>query len=328
VKAIRYREYGSTDVLEYVDVETPVPGATEVLIRVRAAAANPLDWHFMRGRPYLVRLGAGPGRPKDPRLGVDVAGVVTAVGRDVTRFKPGDAVFGGCRGAFAEYGVAAESALTTKPDSLSFEQAACLTVAGITALQGLRRFGQIQAGQQVLINGAAGGVGTFAVQIAKACGATVTGVCSTRNVEMLRSIGADRVIDYAHEDFTQDARRYDLLLDCVGNRPLSACRRVLMPGGTYVAVGGPDGRWIGAFALMIRVAVLAKFVKQRLVVCMVRRNPDDLATLRELVATGKVTPVIDRTCTLSEVPEAIRYLEAGHARGKVVITVAPEAQHA
>ena len=321
MKAIVYRDYGSSDVLRYEEVEKPTAGNNEVLIRVRAASLNPIDWHFMRGTPYLMRMAIGLRKPKAGRLGLDVAGQVEAVGGGVTEFKPGDEVFGTCRGAFAQFACAPESALVTKPENLTFEQAASVPVAGFTALQGLRDKGWIREGKEVLINGAAGGVGTFAVQIGKSFGARVTGVCSTKNVDMVRSIGADRVVDYSKEDFAEGGHRYDLILDCVGNRSLSVCRRVLKPTGAYVMVGGPDGRWLGPLARGIRTLLLSRFVRQRLVLFLARPNKEDLTFLRELVRTGKVTPVIDRRHRLSEVREAIRYLEEGHARGKVVATV-------
>ena len=322
MKAIVYHRYGSPDVLKCEQIEKSTAGDDEVLIRVRAAAMNPLDWHFMRGMPYFVRILAGLLKPKDTRLGVDVAGQVEAVGRNVTQFKPGDEVFGGCRGAFAEYVCTSESALAMKPDNVTFEQAASVRAAALTALQGLRDKGQIQPGQKVLINGAAGGVGTFAVQIAKWFGADVTGVCSTRNVDLVRSIGADQVIDYTQQDFTTSGQHYDLFLDCVGNHSLSACRRVLNSNGIYVAVGGPSGRWmIGLLARGITALVLARFVSQKLVMVLTRRSKEDLTIMRELMEARKVTPVVDRSYPLSDVPEAIRYLEEGHARGKVVITL-------
>src|ERR1019366_8300846 len=261
-------------------------------------------------------------KPKITRLGVDVAGQVEAVGRNVTQFKPGDEVFGSCRGAFAEYACTPESALVSKPNNVTFEQAASVPVAAYSALQGLRDKGHIQPGQRVLINGAAGGVGTFAVQIAKSFGAHVTGVCSTTNVDMVRSIGADRVIDYTQEDFTKGTERYDLIFDCVGNHSLLACRRVLNPKGIYIGVGGPSGRWmIGPLASAITALVLSRFVGQNFVTILAKRSKEDLTVMHELMKAGKVTPVIDKRYTLSEVPEAIRYLEEGHARGKVVITL-------
>jgi NADPH:quinone reductase-like Zn-dependent oxidoreductase len=322
MKAIVYYRYGSPDVLKCEEIEKPTPAEDEVLIKVRAASVNPYDWHFMRGTPYFVRIPAGLLKPKDRRLGVDVAGWVEAVGRSVTKFKPGDEVFGVSRGAFAEYACASESALVMKPANVTFEQAASVPIAALTALQGLRDKGQIQPGQKVLINGAAGGVGTFAVQIAKSFGADVTGVCSTRNVEMVRSIGADRVIDYAQQDFTSSGQLYDLIFDCVGNHLFSACRRVLNPKGTYIAVGGPSGRWmIGPLARLITALVLSRFASQKLVMVLAKPNKEDLTIMHHLMKARKVTPVIDKRYKLSEVPEAIRYLEEGHARGKVVITL-------
>jgi NADPH:quinone reductase-like Zn-dependent oxidoreductase len=322
MKAIVYYRYGSPDVLKCEEIEKPTPAEDEVLIKVRAASVNPYDWHFMRGTPYFVRIPAGLLKPKDRRLGVDVAGWVEAVGRSVTKFKPGDEVFGVSRGAFAEYACASESALVMKPANVTFEQAASVPIAALTALQGLRDKGQIQPGQKVLINGAAGGVGTFAVQIAKSFGADVTGVCSTRNVEMVRSIGADRVIDYAQQDFTSSGQLYDLIFDCVGNHLFSACKRVLNPKGTYIAVGGPSGRWmIGPLARLITALVLSRFASQKLVMVLAKPNKEDLTIMHHLMKARKVTPVIDKRYKLSEVPEAIRYLEEGHARGKVVITL-------
>jgi len=322
MKAIVYDKYGSPEILKCEEVEKPTPGSGEVLIKVQAASVNPYDWHFMRGLPYFVRLMAGIARPKERRLGVDGAGYVEAVGRNVTQLKVGDALFGTCRGAFAEYACAPERALARKPDNVTFEQAATVPVAGLTALQGLRDKGNIQAGVKVLINGAAGGVGTFAVPIAKSFGAEVTGVCSTRNVEMVRSIGADEVIDYTREDFTRRGRRYDLVIDCIGNHSLRECRRVMNPKGIYVGVGGATGRWM--FGLFVRWAAalfLSPFLTQKFVTFIARPNSEDLAAIAQLMAAGKLTPVIDRRYGLNDVPEAIRYLEAGHARGKVVITV-------
>lgn len=322
MKAAVYTKYGPPDVVRIEDVQKPIPDDNQVLIKVCAASVNPLDWHFMRGLPYLLRLQTGLRKPKMTRLGVDVAGQVEAVGRNVNQFKPGDAVFGSCRGAFAEYACAAESALVMKPDNVMFEQAASVPVAALTALQGLRNQGRIQPGQKVLINGAAGGVGTFAVQIARWFGADVTGVCSTRNVEMVRIIGANQVIDYTREDFTGSKQRYDLILDCIGNHSLSAFRRALNPEGAYIIVGGPTGRWMfGFLARVIRATVLSWFVSQKLVIIPMKRSKEDLTILRDLIATGKMTPVIDKCYRLSEVPEALGYLEQGHARGKVVISL-------
>lgn len=320
--AIVYRNYGSPDVLQCEEVEKPSAGDDEVLIKVRAASVNPLEWHFMRGTPYLMRLMTGLGKPKSTRLGVDMAGEIEAVGKNITQFKPGDVVFGVCKGALAEYACSSEREVVMKPDNVTFEQAACVPIAAFTALQGLRDKGRIQPGQKVLINGAAGGVGTFAVQIAKSFGADVTGVCSTRNVEMVRSIGADRVIDYTREDFTKSGQRYDVLFDCIGNHSLPACVRVLNPQGIHVAAGGPSGRWgMVILAGMFKKLVLSCFVSQKLEGYIAKASKEDLAILSELIRAGKITPVIDRRYSLSEVPEAIRYLEQGHARGKVAITL-------
>ena len=322
MKAITYTAYGPPDVLQITEVAKPTPKDDEVLIRIRAASINPLDWHFMRGSPYLMRIASGLRKPKETRLGVDVAGHVEAVGKNVTQFQPGDAVFGVCRGAFAEYRCAAENKLVLKPANLTFEQAAAVPVAAISALQGLRDKGQIQRGQKVLINGAAGGVGTFAVQIAKSFGAEVTGVCSTRNLDLVRSIGAHHAIDYMQEDFTKSGLRYDLILDTVGNHSLADCRRALTAAGTLVLIGGPNkGRWLGPLTGLLKAVALSRFVSQKLRPLLAHSNKDDLIVLWELLAAGKVTPVIDRSYALSDVPEAIRYLEAGHASGKVVITM-------
>ena len=327
MKAVRYHRYGGPDVLELQEVDTPAAGDGEVLVRIRAASVNPLDWHFMRGAPYLVRAMAGLSRPKPSasRLGADMAGTVEAVGQNVTGFQPGDEVFGGLeeRGTLAEYiSVRADAVVLQKPAGLTFEQAAAVPVAAFTALQALRDKGRVQPGQKVLVNGASGGVGTFAVQIAKALGAEVTGVCSTANVGMVASIGADHVVDYTREDFTRAERRYDLLIDIAGNRSLAETRRVLVPKGVLVVVGGPNkGRWIGPFGRTIRMLLQSPAVSQRMVSFLAHQNRDDLAVLRELLDAGKVTPVIDRAYRLNQVAEAVRYLETGHARGKVVITV-------
>jgi NADPH:quinone reductase-like Zn-dependent oxidoreductase len=324
MKAIVYHEYGSADVLRFEEIEKLLPNDNQVLIKVRAAAVNPLDWHYMRGTPYLMRMDAGLRKPKDIRLGVDLAGEVIAVGSSVTHFKPGDEVFGVGDSAFAEYSRASENRVALKPADVTFDQAAAVPVAALTALQALRDKGHIQPGQKVLINGASGGVGTFAVQIAKSFGAEVTGVCSTRNVELVRSLGADHVIDYTKEDLTQSAQRYDLILDNVGTRPLSDFRRVMNSKGIFVLVGGggPDaGRWIGPMINWIKAPVLSAFVSQEFVTLLASITREDLGVLNELMETRKVTPVIDRTYPLGEVPEAIRYLETGRARGKVIITV-------
>ncbi len=321
MKAIVLHNYGSPDVLKCEETEKPAPGDNEVLIRVRAASVNPLDWRLMRGEPYLIRAATGLCKPKAARLGVDLAGQVEAVGGKVTQFQPGDEVFGTSTGAFAEYVCASEKELALKPANLTFGQAAAVPVAAFTALQGLRDKGRIRSAQEVLINGAAGGVGTFAVQIAKSFGAGVTGVCSTRNVDMVRSIGADHVIDYTREDFTLSAQRYDLIFDSMGNRSLSACRRVMSPKGTYVVVGGPGGHWIGPLAPILKALLLSPFVSQNMTACLSKQSKDDLLVLKDLIEAKRVTPVIDRSYTLSQIPEAIRYLEEGHARGKVVITL-------
>lgn len=323
MKAIVYRCYGPPAVLKLEAIAKPVPADNEILVKVHAASANPLDWHYMRGEPYIMRLSAGMGAPQDTRVGVDFAGTVEAVGGAVTRFKPGDEVFGGKSGAFAEYLTIREDRnVTIKPANLTFEQAAAVPVAAITALQGLRDKGRLGSGQKVLINGASGGVGTFAVQIAKSLGAEVTGVCSTRNVELVRSLGADHVIDYTQEDFTASGERYDVILDNVGNRSFSDYRRVLRPSGRLVMVGGPaDDPWLGPLAGPIKALFVAPFVSQDLIFFIAELKRDDLEFLVDLLKSGKVTPVIDRQYPLSEVPAAIEYLEAGRARGKVIISV-------
>jgi NADPH:quinone reductase-like Zn-dependent oxidoreductase len=322
LKAITYHRYGSPDVLEFQEVDEPVAKDDEVLVRVRAVSVNPRDWHFMRGLPYVVRP-FGLRRPKDGVLGSDVAGQVEAVGRNVTRFRPGDEVFGDVlTGGFAEYAGVSEDFLGLKPANLTFEQAAAVPLAALTALQGLRDHGRIRPGQKVLIIGASGGVGTFAVQIAKSFGADVTGVCSTRNLDMVRSLGADHVIDYTQEDFTQRGQKYDLILQLAGTRSPSDCRRALTPKGTLLLSSGESsGRWIGPIGRIIKALVLSPIVSQRLAPFEAKRSREDLQILKELIEAGKVTPVIDRTYSLSEVPEAIRYLEEGHARGKIVITM-------
>ena len=318
MKAIVYHRYGSPDVVECAEIEKPSPGDDEVLIRVRAASVNPLDWHLLRGDPFLVRLMAGLRKPKVAGLGVDMAGVVEAVGKNVTQFEPGDEVFGSCRGAFAEYACASPSALAVKPAGVTFEQAAAMPVAACTALQTLRNKGRLRAGQKVLINGAGGGVGTFAVQIAKLLGAEVTGVCSTHNVEMVRSIGADHVIDYTRDDFTQSAQRYDLIVDCAGNHSLSALRRVLSPNGMYVMVGGSTRGWLRR---LVAALVRSLFSSRKLTMVMAKKSKDDLAFLGELMTSGKLESVIGRRYPLTEAAEAIRYLGQGHAGGKVIIEV-------
>ena len=320
MKAVVYRCYGSADVLELEDIEKPTPADYEVLVRVHAAAINPLDWHYMRGSPYFMRLGSGLGRPTDTRLGVDFAGTVEATGSNVTRFKPGDEVFGGRMGAFGEYVIVREDrGMVLKPSDVSFEQAAAVPIAAVTALQALRDKGWIQPGQKVLINGASGGVGTFAVQIARAFGADVTGVCSTRNMEMVRSIGADHVFDYTKEDYTDSGQHYDLIVDMVGNHSLLANRQVLKPEGKFVIIGGAKGNWFAPLMNPIKAAIMSPFVDQEFGMMIARMDNEDLSILGELMQSGKVTSVIDRRYRLSEVADAIRYSEEGHARGKIII---------
>lgn len=325
MKAIVYCDYGTPDVLKLEDIAKPVPNDDQMLIRVHAASINPLDWHYMRGTPYIMRLGTGLRKPKSMRLGVDCAGTVEAVGKNITQFKPGDEVFGGKNGALAEYVCALENrSIVRKPANITFEQAASVGIAGVTALQGLRDAGKLQPGQKVLINGASGGVGTFAVQIAKSMGAEVTGVCSGRNADLVRSLGADHVIDYTKEDFTKGAQRYDLILDNVGTQPLLGFKRVLTPKGICVLIGGggPDeGRWIGPVARPIKALLLSPFISQKMSMMMAELKNKDLITLGDLMQSGKVTPVIDRTYKLGQATEAMQYLEQGHARGKVVITL-------
>jgi NADPH:quinone reductase-like Zn-dependent oxidoreductase len=325
MKAIVYCDYGLAN-LKLENVERPTPNDDQVLVRVRAASVNPYDWHFVEGTPKIMRMmGVGLRKPKDTRLGVDFAGTVEAVGKDVTQFKPGDEVFGGRGGAFAQYVcVRAGRAVALKPTNLTFEQAASVNIAGITALQAIRDKGKVQPGQKVLINGASGGVGTFAVQIAKSFGADVTGVCSTRNVDLVRSLGADHVVDYTKEDFTKSEQRYDVILDNVTNRSLLECRRVLTPKGKYVMIGGGgpnDQGLIGPLANPIKAMLLSPFVSQEMGMMMADTSQKDLTILADMIQSGKVKPVIDRTYKLSEVPAAIAYLEQGHARGKVVITL-------
>ncbi len=323
MNAVVYRCYGSPAVLRYQRVEKPTPADAEILVKVHAAAVNPLDWHYMRGTPYIMRLGAGLGAPTDSRFGVDFAGTVQAVGKSVTRFKPGDAVFGGGDGAFAEYlTITEQGAVALKPQNVTFAQAAALPVAAVTALQALRDKAHVRPGQRVLINGASGGVGTFAVQIAKSLGAEVTAVCSTRNVALVQSLGATHVIDYTKEDFTRGAQRYDVIVDAVGNHPLLDYRRVLTPKGAVIMVGGPnDGPWLGPLVRPLQAVVIAPFINQRMEPFLADLQQADLTVLGDLVRTGKLIPVVDRVYSLAQVPAAVRYLEAGHVRGKVVIAV-------
>ncbi len=320
MQAFVYHCYGSADVLQLESIQKPAPADNEVLVKIKAAAVNPLDWHYMRGEPYIMRLGTGLGAPDETRLGVDFAGTVEAVGKSVKQFKPGDDVFGGRTGAFAEYVTITEDrALALKPANVSFEQAASVPIAAITALQALRDKGQLKPGQKVLINGASGGVGTFAVQIAKAIGAEVTGVCSERNAEMVRSIGADHVIDYKQENYTENGQHYDLIIDMVGNHSLSDNRKVLAPEGVFVIIGGAKGNWLGPLMGPIKASIYSPFVSQDFSLLLAQMRKDDLKTLADLMETGQVVPVIDRRYSLSEVPAAIRYSEEGHARGKIII---------
>ena len=320
MKAIVYCDYGPPDVLRLETIAKPIPSDNQVLVKVRAASVNPYDWHFMRGEPYVMRIGNGLRKPAGTRIGVDFSGTVEATGKNVTQFKPGDEVFGGKSGAFAEYICINERFLIPKPDNISFEQAGAVQIAGLTALQGVRDEGKLQPGQRVLINGASGGVGTFAVQIAKTLGAHVTGVCSTRNVELVRSLGADRVIDYTKENFTEGSERYDLILDMVGNHGLLAARRALAPEGKYVMVGGQKGRWLAPLDTIAHAFLLRPFVKQEMGFMMSKLNRDDLFSLRDLMESGKVTPVIDKLYPLTKTADAVAYVETGRARGKVVIT--------
>lgn len=323
MKAIVQDVYGSTDVLELRDIDPPTVGDGDVLVRVHAAGLDAGVWHLMTGLPYLLRLGGfGLRAPKNGVRGLDVAGRVEAVGRKVTRFQVGDEVFGACDGSFAEYACAREDRLAPKPENLTFEQAAAVPISAFTALQAVRDKGRVQAGQKVLVIGAAGGVGTFAVQLAKMFGADVTGVCSTTKADLVRSIGADDIIDYTREEFADGTRRYDVILDIAGNRSLSHLRRALAPAGTLVIVGGEEGgRWLGGTERLIRAFLLSPFTRQKLLGLISAERQEDLQLLKELIEAGKITPVIDRTYPLSEVPEAIRQLRDGHTRGKVVITV-------
>src|SRR5437588_859396 len=325
MKAIVYCDYGLAN-LKLADIAKPTPTEDQILVKVHAASVNPLDWHFIEGTPKIMRaLGVGLRKPKDTRLGVDFAGTVETIGKNVTQFKAGDEVFGGRDGAFAEYVCPrADRAVTLKTANITFAQAASVNIAGIQALQAVRDKGKVQPGQKVLINGASGGVGTFAVQIAKSFGADVTGVCSTRNLDMVRSLGADHVIDYTKEDFAKGDQRYDVILDNVPNHSLSECRRILNPKGKYVMIGGGgpnDNRWIGPFGRVIQTLVASPFVSQKMGMMMAELKKSDLTILGDMMQSGKVKPVIDRQYKLSELPAAIAYLEEGHARGKVIITV-------
>ena len=325
IKAFISCEYGLAN-LKLADIEKPVPTDDQILIRVRAASINPYDWHFIEGTPYVMRaMGVGLRKPKNIRVGTDFSGTVEAVGKNVTQYKPGDEVFGGAAGSFGQYVCRrAAGAVAPKPAALTVEQAAAINIAGITALQAVRDQGKVQPGQKVLINGASGGVGTFAVQLAKSYGADVTGVCSGRNIELVQSLGADHVIDYAKEDFTKGAERYDVVIDNVANHSLSECRSVLTPNGIYVMIGGggaSEQGFLGAMGNVLKAGIYSRFVKQKMGFMMAQPSTADLTLLAGMVESGKLKTVIDRTYKLEQVPEAVRYVEEGHARGKVVITV-------
>lgn len=325
MKAVVYRDFGLAN-LKLTDIEKPVPTDDQVLVRVHAASINPYDWHFIEGTPYLMRaMGVGLRKPKDIRLGTDFSGTVEAVGKNVTQYKPGDDVFGGATGAFGQYVCRRSTgAIAVKPAGLSFEQAAAINIAGITALQAVRDKAKVQAGQKVLINGASGGVGTYAVQIAKSYGADVTGVCSGRNIELVQSLGADHVIDYTKEDFTKSDQRYDVVIDNVANHSLSEVRRVLTENGTYVMIGGGGASEQGVLGVMgkaLNAGLYSRFVKQKMGFMMAQPTTADLTLLAGMVESGKLKTVIDRTYKLDQIKEAIAYVEEGHARGKVIVTV-------
>ena len=320
MKAIDYQCYGSADVLNYLDRNRPSPKDDEVLVKIESASVNPADWHYMRGTPYLVRFLTGMGKPTDSRFGVDFSGTVQAVGAKVTNFQAGDEVFGAASGAFAEYvTVRANRSVVKKPANVSFPEAAGVPIAALTALQAVRDKGGLKAGQKVLINGASGGVGTYAVQIAKAMGAEVTGVCSGRNIEMVKSIGADHVINYKKEDYTQGGQRFDLIVDMVGNHGLLANRKVMKPNATLVLVGGKKGNWIAPLINLAKAPLLSLLLDQQFTSFVAKLNKQDLEHMAGLMAAGKVRTVIDRQYPLSEVAEAIRYSESGRARGKIII---------
>ncbi|WP_117213884.1 NAD(P)-dependent alcohol dehydrogenase [Allorhizocola rhizosphaerae] len=323
MKAIVYRRYGTPEVLEAQEVPTPHAGEGQVLVRIRAAGVNPYDWHHLTGTPYFMRLMAGPRTPKRPILGVDFAGEVEAVGPGVTRLHVGDEVYGMRMGAFAEYMAVDEDLVETKPANISFEQASAVPLAALSALQALRDKGRVQAGQRVLINGASGGIGTFAVQLARWFGAEVTGVCSGRNAELVWSLGADRVIDYTRSDFVHSGQTYDLIVDVVGNRSIADRRRVLAPSGTLVVLSGPKtGRWLGPLPATVRLAVAARFCgRQRLTGMLTRASRADLALLRELIEAGKVVPVVEKVYPMHEINEAMRHGGQGHAKAKIVVAV-------
>jgi len=324
MKAVSYNCYGSPEVLRYTDIAKPQPADDEVIVKVIAAAVNPLDWHYMRGQPYIMRaMGAGIGAPEDTKMGVDFAGVVESIGKDVDNFAVGDEVFGGRSGAFAEYvKVPSDRAIALMPANMSFEQAAAVGIAGVTALQALRDHGNLQPGQKVLINGASGGVGTFAVQIAKSMGAEVTGVCSTRNVELVRSLGVDHVIDYKKANYIDGSIQYDVIIDMVGNSPLLANRNVMTPNGILVMVGSIDtGNWMGPLKRPIFSMIVAPFVDQTFAMLLASLRQDDLIVLADMMAAGDLTPVTGKHFDLSDVAAAITYSEEGHPRGKIIIDV-------
>ncbi len=322
MQAIVYSCYGGPEVLELATVKKPVPGDEQVLVRVHAASVNPLDWHYMRGSPYIMRLSSGIGRPKDRSMGVDFAGTVEAVGTGVTRFERGDEVFGGAGGALAEYVLVGEDrGIAHKPVDMSYEQAAAVAVAGVTALQALRDAAKVQALDEVLVNGASGGVGPFAVQLAKHYGANVTGVASARNEVLVRDLGADEFIDYKSADYTEGEVAYDVIIDNVGNRSLFDNERVMQPDATLVMIGGPPGDWIGPLIRPLSAVVLNPFLEPNFAPFLSHLSAEDLEFLAERMEDGSITPVIDRTYTLGEVAEAIRYLEEGHARAKIIVRV-------
>ena len=322
MSAAMARCYGSPDVITLEQVEKPVPAADEVLVKIKAAAVNPLDWHQLRGSPYIMRLGSGLGKPDAPELGVDFAGVVEAVGEEVTTFKPGDEVFGGWGGSFAEYlTMPANRAIVKKPANISFAEAAAIPIAAITALQALVDQGDLKAGQRVLINGASGGVGTYAVQIANSMGAHISGVCSTRNVDMVKSLGADHVFDYKKEDYTKSGQKFDLIVDLVGNHSISANRSVLKPAGTMVIVGAQKGDWVAPFINPLAAMITAPFVDQKLGMFIASMKQDDLKTLAKMMEEGKLRSRIDRYYELDEIAEALRYSESGRARGKIIVEI-------
>jgi len=321
ITAVTYHCYGGPEVLALEQVKKPVPADNEVLVKVHSAGVNPLDWHYMRGSPYFMRLGSGLGAPENSRMGVDFAGTVEAVGSSVTRFKPGDEVFGGHNGAFGEYvSVRETSAIGHKPGNISFDQAGSVAIAATTALRALRDKGQLQAGQKVLINGASGGVGTFAVQIASAMGAEVTGVSSSRNHELVRSLGASHMIDYKTESYTTGSERYDLIMDMVGNHSPGANTGILNPTGRLVMVGGGKGNWIGPAIRPLMALLQSPFIDQEMILIMASLSGKDMEHLAQLIAAGDLIPVVDRSYSLQEIQEAIAYSESGRARGKIVIT--------